>query len=422
MLDPDGLPLGGAAPPRRLARAGRARAARRRGAARPRLAGRGRPRHAAAARHRHPRERRRAARRHRPPLRRRRRAPPAAGAAARHRRRPRRARLHRAQRRPRARGVPHATRATPGSSGSSASRPHRARGSRSPRRSQVVRAGTVFTTHTPVPAGIDRFDARPHRALLLHRLLPGRRRRPTRSPSAPRTTRAATTSVFNMAVMGLRLAQRANGVSKLHGEVSRAHVRRRCGRASTPTTCRSPRSRTACTRRPGPTRALGGLAESTLGTADTEHADWASGAVTDAELWGVQRRMRQQLVERRASPARRGVERAAPGRRARRRGSRELLDPDVLTIGFARRVPTYKRLTLMLHDPERLRALLTHPERPVQLVIAGKSHPADDEGKRLIQQLVRVRAAARACASASCSCPTTTSAWPSCSTRAATCG
>jgi starch phosphorylase len=65
-----------------------------------------------------------------------------------------------------------------------------------------------------------------------------------------------------------------------------------------------------------------------------------------------------------------------------------LLDPEILTIGFARRVPTYKRLTLMLHDPERLRALLTHPTRPVQIVIAGKSHPADDEGKRLIQQLV----------------------------------
>jgi glycogen phosphorylase len=66
----------------------------------------------------------------------------------------------------------------------------------------------------------------------------------------------------------------------------------------------------------------------------------------------------------------------------------ELLDPNVLTIGFARRVPTYKRLTLMLHDQDRLRSLLLHPERPVQLVIAGKSHPADDEGKRLIQRLV----------------------------------
>ena len=67
----------------------------------------------------------------------------------------------------------------------------------------------------------------------------------------------------------------------------------------------------------------------------------------------------------------------------------DLLDPDVLTIGFARRVPTYKRLTLMLHDRDRLRALLTHPERPVQLVIAGKAHPADEAGKALIQELVR---------------------------------
>ena len=66
-----------------------------------------------------------------------------------------------------------------------------------------------------------------------------------------------------------------------------------------------------------------------------------------------------------------------------------MLDPDTLTVGFARRVPTYKRLTLMLSDPERLKAILTNPERPVQFVIAGKSHPADDEGKRLIQQLVQ---------------------------------
>jgi glycogen phosphorylase len=66
-----------------------------------------------------------------------------------------------------------------------------------------------------------------------------------------------------------------------------------------------------------------------------------------------------------------------------------VFNPDVLTVGFARRVPSYKRLTLMLSDPDRLRGLLLHPERPIQLVIAGKSHPADDSGKALIQQLVR---------------------------------
>jgi starch phosphorylase len=67
----------------------------------------------------------------------------------------------------------------------------------------------------------------------------------------------------------------------------------------------------------------------------------------------------------------------------------DVLDPDVLTIGFARRVPTYKRLTLMLSDPKRLKSLLLDPERPVQLIIAGKSHPADETGKQLIQQIVR---------------------------------
>ena len=65
------------------------------------------------------------------------------------------------------------------------------------------------------------------------------------------------------------------------------------------------------------------------------------------------------------------------------------LDPDVLTIGFARRVPSYKRLTLMLRDPDRLKALLLHPERPIQIVIAGKAHPADEGGKKLIQEMVR---------------------------------
>src|SRR6201999_2822365 len=67
----------------------------------------------------------------------------------------------------------------------------------------------------------------------------------------------------------------------------------------------------------------------------------------------------------------------------------DVLDPDTLTIGFARRVPSYKRLTLMLHDQDRLTELLLDPERPIQIIIAGKAHPADEGGKRLIQQMVR---------------------------------
>jgi starch phosphorylase len=110
--------------------------------------------------------------------------------------------------------------------------------------------------------------------------------------------------------------------------------------------------------------------------------------VPDLELWSVRNRMREQLVQ----DARRRLEAAweeqNPGGIAPA-WMDDLLDPNVLTIGFARRVPTYKRLTLMLHDPERLRRILTDPKRPVQFVIAGKSHPADDEGKRLIQKLVQ---------------------------------
>jgi starch phosphorylase len=132
---------------------------------------------------------------------------------------------------------------------------------------------------------------------------------------------------------------------------------------------------------------LGDLAIEKFGTSDCTAVDWRSDRVTDSELWDVRGRMRHQLVtdaRERVSDAWReqnpGI--AAPSWYS------ELLDPDVLTIGFARRVPTYKRLTLMLHDPARLRTLLLHPTRPVQIVIAGKSHPADDEGKRLIQKLV----------------------------------
>ena len=90
----------------------------------------------------------------------------------------------------------------------------------------------------------------------------------------------------------------------------------------------------------------------------------------------VRRRLRASMLQRGHTPAELGWVHG-------------VLDPDVLTIGFARRVPSYKRLTLMLRDPARLKSLLLHPERPVQLVIAGKSHPADDGGKRLIQEIVR---------------------------------
>ncbi len=250
----------------------------------------------------------------------------------------------------------------------------------------MVRAGTVFTTHTPVPAGIDRFDRGLVQQYFSGELLPGVDVWEVLALGAE-TYPGGSHDVFNMAVMGLRLGQHANGVSQLHGEVSRgmfAGLWPGFDSSDVPIT-----SVTNGVHAPTWTDPLLlKLAEDKLGTSDTTAAEWSSGAVTDAELWAVKGRMRANLV----ADARRRITEAwheeNPGASAPAWFD-EVLDPDVLTIGFARRVPTYKRLTLMLEDEKRLISLLTSKKRPVQLVIAGKSHPADDEGKRLIQKLVR---------------------------------
>ncbi|MCU1571103.1 MAG: glycosyltransferase family 1 protein [Naasia sp.] len=250
---------------------------------------------------------------------------------------------------------------------------------------EVVRAGTVFTTHTPVPAGIDRFDRSLIEAYFSTDLLPGVAARDVLALGAEDYA-GGSGSMFNMAVMGLRLAQHANGVSQLHGEVSRgmfSGLWPGFDQADVPIT-----SVTNGVHAPTWTDPrLLALAEKKLGTSDTTAADWASKSVSDEELWDVRGQMREQLV----GDARRRLKASWAEQNP---GSvvptwlDDVLDPDVLTIGFARRVPTYKRLTLMLHDEHRLRELLTSKKRPVQLIIAGKSHPADDEGKRLIQKLV----------------------------------
>lgn len=254
---------------------------------------------------------------------------------------------------------------------------------------QAVRAGTVFTTHTPVPAGIDRFDSDLIRGVFGgDRALPGvpvDEIAQLGSESYP----GGDPNVFNMAVMGLRLSQRANGVSQLHGRVSRemfGGLWQGFDAEEVPIT-----SITNGVHAPTwVAREVWDLAARASGGRLIEEAEaWESIAETDGrEIFAVKRVMRQRLVEYarrrlRESWLQRG---ATP---AELTWVDEALDPDVLTIGFARRVPSYKRLTLMLRDPQRLRRLLLHPERPVQLVIAGKAHPADDGGKRLIQEMVR---------------------------------
>ncbi|MFJ4685568.1 alpha-glucan family phosphorylase [Streptomyces sp. NPDC088789] len=260
---------------------------------------------------------------------------------------------------------------------------------------EAVRAGTVFTTHTPVPAGIDRFDrdlvARHFGpAAELPRIDVGRILRLGRE-----TYPGGEAHLFNMAVMGLRLAQRANGVSLLHGEVSRemfAGLWPGFDAEEVPITSVTNGVHAPTWVAPEVLRLEAGRQADAADAADdtgegAERWDAAAG-LADPDLWQLRRTLRERLVSEvrerlRASWRQRGADTAELG------WIDSVLDPDVLTIGFARRVPSYKRLTLMLRDRERLTELLLHPERPVQIVVAGKAHPADDSGKRLIQELVR---------------------------------
>ena len=236
---------------------------------------------------------------------------------------------------------------------------------------EAVRAGTVFTTHTPVPAGIDRFPrslVQAHFTTLgagfpVERLLAvGAEQDPDK---------------FNMAHMGLRLSGRANGVSKLHGMVSRDMF---------------------ASLWPGFDDDEVPISSITNGVHDptwvareiqelSRTGEWPE-SIASQDIWKLRRNLRGQLINEirrrlRASAAARGTH---PAELA---WVDSAFDPEVMTLGFARRVPSYKRLTLMLRDPERLRALLLDPQRPLQMVIAGKSHPADEGGKKLIQEMVR---------------------------------
>jgi glycogen phosphorylase len=254
---------------------------------------------------------------------------------------------------------------------------------------EVSRAGTVFTTHTPVPAGIDRFPRE-----LVQQYFGGE----NAAKGVPVDKILALgsedydggdPSVFNMAVMGFRLSQRANGVSLLHGEVSREMFG-----GLWPDFDVEERPIASIT---NGVHAPTWVAREVFELAQKEGANTGSDdpvvwdvvdRVSGAQIWDTKRALRDCLVQDARKRLRKSWKQrgAAP---AELRWIESALDPDVLTIGFARRVPSYKRLTLMLRDPERLKRILLHPERPVQLVIAGKSHPADEGGKKLIQEIVR---------------------------------
>ncbi len=248
---------------------------------------------------------------------------------------------------------------------------------------EICRAGTVFTTHTPVAAGIDRFErslVREHFAddplLPIDRVLAlGAETYPGGDPD-----------VFNMAVMGMRLAQRVNGVSLLHGQVSREMFAGLWPGFDTREVPIGSVTNGVHT----PTWVAPEILFLT-GTAPGEASgwDWGRAAAAPAgELWETRHVLRARLVaETRRRLRASWRQRGASG--AELTWIDDVLDENVLTIGFARRVPSYKRLTLMLNDPAQLSQLLNDPSQPLQIVVAGKAHPADEGGKGLIQQMVR---------------------------------
>ena len=257
---------------------------------------------------------------------------------------------------------------------------------------ELVRASNVFTTHTPVPAGNDSFPpemASKYLQTIAHQLgfdtekiLALGRQDPTNSVEP-----------FCMTVLALRLSQFANGVSELHGQISRAMWQRiwpGVPKEEIPISYVTNGVHT----RSWSCSEIARLYERYLGPRwyeePTNQMIWERVAhIPDAELWRSHERMKERLVgfvrrRLRAQLQRRGANRSWIQKAS------EVLDPEALTIGFARRFATYKRAALILSDPERLERILNNPERPVQLLFAGKAHPKDHPGKELIRQLVHL--------------------------------
>ncbi len=255
---------------------------------------------------------------------------------------------------------------------------------------RATRPGNVFTTHTPVDAAFDRFEPEllAHYAARVPEMLGisleqflglGRA-----NPADPREP-------FNMAYLAVRGSGFINGVSSLHGQVSRLLFGRLFPEwpwAEVPissvtngahqSSWDSPAADRFWLKTCGVNRWRGAIDELPCQIA----------ASSDTDIWAFRAELRQHLVAYvRRRLCRQLHEQGGADECLRR--AEHVLDPNALTLGFARRFTEYKRPNLLLHDPERLARLLTNPDRPVQLIVAGKAHPADFGGKQLVQALVR---------------------------------
>jgi starch phosphorylase len=252
----------------------------------------------------------------------------------------------------------------------------------------VTRAGNLFTTHTPVAAGFDRFDralieqylgwyAQNKLGISFHDFMALGRQDPNNDFEP-----------FNMAYLAVRGSGAVNGVSRLHGQVSR--------RIFTPLFPRWPENEVP----------IGHVTNGVhMSSWDSEEADalWTDScgkdrwhgtletlekdmrAVPDSRLWECRASARQSLIDYVRGRLSRQLEAAGASSEDVEDG-KHIFDANVLTMGFARRFAPYKRPNLLLHDPERLFRIITDPQRPVQLIIAGKAHPADYPGQAMIRE------------------------------------
>jgi len=255
---------------------------------------------------------------------------------------------------------------------------------------EVVRGGTCFTTHTPVPAGIDEFNPVLAEKYVGHFLDYCMINRDTVMPLG-RKNPIDRKEPLNMALLALRTTSFANGVSRLHGEVSRrmfSSVWSNVPVDEVPIDHVTNGIHTRSWTSPEMTELLRRYLGPNWFKKPADQTVWQRvERIPDLELWRVHERRRERLV---------AFTRQRLSEQLRRRGASakeidaayEVLNPEALTIGFARRFATYKRATLLLRDMERLIRLVDNKQRPVQFIFAGKAHPRDNGGKDLIKELI----------------------------------
>lgn len=257
---------------------------------------------------------------------------------------------------------------------------------------ELVASTSVFTTHTPVPAGNDRFPPE-----LITPYFDGYAKSMGLSGKVflalGREDPRDDAEHFCMTVLALKLSRFNNGVSELHGHVSRSmwiNVWPQHPAEDVPIGAITNGVHM-------PTWVAGDLSQlydRYLGATWKEDPDcervWANAnSIPDSELWRTHERLRERLVDFVRKRLRKQLlDKGA--RKGELEVADEVLDPQALTIGFARRFATYKRASLILQDRDRLIRLINNPDRPVQFIFAGKAHPADSEGKKLIQELVEL--------------------------------